>query len=82
MSKYCIVSTIDLMSVRNKELFNKEEYVEHEIVIFKSDVTAFRENGVDEGMAIDPNKCCVYLKSGEAFIINTPYAEIKKMFIP
>jgi hypothetical protein len=44
------------------------------------DITAVRESIEDGDEEINPDKCTIYLRSGEYFIISTPYKEILRIF--
>lgn len=56
-----------------QEVLGIEKKVSVAISFFLEDITAVREN-VEEGEdEIDPDKSIIYLKSGEYFVISTPY---------
>ena len=68
-----VESTIQIFDLKMQEVLGIEKKMAVAISFFLEDVTAVREN-VEEGEdEIDPDKSIIYLKSGEYFVISTPY---------
>ena len=68
-----IFTKIEVFDNKLKELTG-EEYLSPVNMCFNlNDITAIRETIEDGDTDVSKNRCVIYLKSGESFIIDTPY---------
>ena len=71
-------TTIEIVDKVLQEITGKESLTEVAMSFDINEVAAFRETVNDELECT--NKCIIYLKCGEMFIIDIPYKEVKKLF--
>lgn len=72
MSMHFLQTKIELVNQRNIDLIGKEEVILSEITIDLSEIEAIREC-VSDSDDIEPDTCYIYMKSGQSFIVQTPY---------
>jgi hypothetical protein len=78
MNSELIETQIDIFN-RKLEEIGIEKSIPVDISIRLKDITAFRQYVELDKFEINPNRCVVYLKSEEVFIIYTPYKTIQKL---
>lgn len=71
-------TTIEVVDRVLQEITGKESLTEVAMSFDINEVAAFRETVDDE--LEHSNKCIIYLKGGESFIIDISYNELKKLF--
>jgi hypothetical protein len=75
-----IETTTEVQNLQLKELIGQEIYAPVNMCFNLKDVVAIRESLMDNEFEVDPSRCFIYLKSGEYFIINTPYKTILELY--
>ena len=75
-----IETTTEVQNLQLRDLTGQEMYVFVNMCFNIKDVVAVREALMDNEYEIDPSRCFIYLKSGEYFIINTPYKTILELY--
>jgi hypothetical protein len=73
-----IETTIEVTNKRDEELLGYEHIMYVKILIDFNEICAVREVIDDNDAEVNPEKCQVYLKSGEYFTIFTKYQEVVK----
>ena len=67
---------IDLNNTKLSDITGVEHLIHAEICINIDEITAVRQHAEDDEEHINPDLSFVYLKSGEYFMIYTPYTEV------
>ena len=75
-----IETTTEVQNLQLRDLTGQEVYVPVNMCFNIKDVVAVREALMDNEFEIDPSRCFIYLKSGEYFIIYTPYKTILELY--
>ena len=75
-----IQTTTEVQNLQLRDLTGQEIYVPVNMCFNIKDVVAVREALMDNEYEIDPSRCFIYLKSGEYFIIYTPYKTILELY--
>ena len=75
-----IQTTTEVQNLQLRDLTGQEIYVPVNMSFNLKDVVAIREALMDNEYDIDPSRCFIYLKSGEYFIIYTPYETILELY--
>lgn len=78
MKHWLLKTYIELVNQRKIDLTGKEEILRSEMTLRLGEVESIRQV-IDDNDEIDPDSCYVYMKSGQSFIINTPYHVLKKL---
>lgn len=71
-------TTIEVTNKKNEELLGYEEIMYVDLLIDIEMICAVRQVIEDNDNEINPEKCQVYLKSGEYFTIFTKYKDVIK----
>lgn len=71
-------TTIEVTNKRNEELLGFEEVMYVDLVVDFDMICAVRQVIDNDDNHINPEKCQIYLKSGEYFTIFTAYQEVSK----
>lgn len=74
-------SSIEIVNRRHEELTGEEILSTVAMSFDIHDVIAFRETIEDGEEDISSNKSIIYLRSGENFIIDIPYKQLKQLII-
>jgi hypothetical protein len=80
MKAKMIRTQIDIFN-RKLEEIGIEKLITIDISIRLEDITAYRQYVDLDEFEINPNRCVVYMKSGEVFIIYTTYETINNLLI-
>jgi hypothetical protein len=75
-----IQTTTEVQNLQLRDLTGQEIYVPVNMSFNLKDVVAIREALMDNEYEIDSSRCFIYLKSGEYFIIYTPYETILELY--
>ena len=75
-----IQTTTEVQNLQLRDLTGQEIYVPVNMCFNIKDVVAVREALMDNAFEIDSSRCFIYLKSGEYFIIYTPYKTILELY--
>ena len=75
-----IETQIELVNTKMEEILGKSEALRVNMAFDLNDVSAIREVAEDDCTDIQPDRCHIYLKSGEYFMIFTPYETILSHF--
>lgn len=75
-----IQTTTDIVNLPLQELTGQEMSMPLDMSFNLKDVVAIRQTLMDNEFEVEPNRCFIYLKSGEYFIINTPYKTILELY--
>jgi hypothetical protein len=75
-----IETTTEVQNLQLRDLTGQEMYVPVNMCFNLNDVVAIRESLMDNEFELDYSRCFIYLKSGEYFIINTPYKTILELY--
>ena len=75
-----IETTTEVQNLQLRDLTGQEMYVPVNMCFNLNDVVAIRESLKDNDFEVDSSRCFIYLKSGEYFIINTPYKTILELY--
>ena len=78
MKTKLIETQIDIFN-RNLEEIGIEKSMPVDISIKLEDITAYRQFVDLDEFEINHNRCIVYMKSGEVFVIHTPYEIIQNL---
>ena len=73
-------TTINIFDLKHEEILGVEKMTTVAMFFRIEDITAVRESIEDGDEEINPDKCNIYMRSGEYFIISTPYKEILRIF--
>ena len=73
-------TTIQIFDLKHEEILGIQKETTVAMFFRLEDITAVRESIEDGDEQINPDKCTIYLRSGEYFIISTPYKEILRIF--
>ena len=76
-----IETQIELVNTKMEEILGKSEALRVNMAFDLNDVSAIREVAEDDCTDILFDRCHIYMKSGESFIIFTPYNRILQHFI-
>lgn len=71
-------TTIEVTNKKNEELLGFEEVMYVDLVVDFDMICAVRQVIDDNDNEVNPEKCQIYLKSGEYFTIFTKYQEVAK----
>ena len=74
-----IETSVAILNRKFEDMTGVVEFIIVKMSFNLSDVTAFREAVNENDNKIDSNNCVIYLKSGEYFLINTPYNTILEL---
>jgi hypothetical protein len=74
-----IETSVAILNRKFEDMTGVVEFIIVKMSFNLSDVTAFREAVNENNNKIDINNCVIYLKSGEYFLINTPYHTILEL---
>ena len=74
-----IETSVAILNRKFEDMTGVVEFIIVKMSFNLSDVTAFREAVNENDNKIDSNTCVIYLKSGEYFLINTPYNTILEL---
>ena len=74
-----IETSVAILNRKFEDMTGVVEFIIVKMSFNLSDVTAFREAVNENDNKIDINNCVIYLKSGEYFLINTPYNTILEL---
>lgn len=80
MNAKLIETQIDIFN-RKLEEIGIEKSILVDISIKLEDITAYRQFIDLDEFEINLDRCIVYMKSGEVFVIHTPYEIIQKLVI-
>jgi hypothetical protein len=80
MKHKLIETQIDIFN-RKLEEIGIEKSMSVDISIKLEDITAYRQFIDLDEFEINLDRCIVYMKSGEVFVIHTPYEIIQKLII-
>lgn len=75
-----IQTTTDIVNLPLQELTGQEMSMPLDMSFNLKDVVAIRQTLMDNEFEVEPKRCFIYLKSGEYFIINTPYKTILELY--
>jgi hypothetical protein len=75
-----IETTTDIVNLPLQELTGQEMSMPLNMSFNLKDVVAIRQTLMDNEFEVDSSRCFIYLKSGEYFIINTPYKTILELY--
>ena len=81
MKQKFLTTKIELVNSKLKDLTNNEYLMKAELVVCIEDIIGVREDAQDDDDSISPDICRIYLSSGEAFTIFTPYEEVKSLVL-
>ena len=75
-----IETQIELVNTKMEEILGSSEVIRVNMTFDLNDVSAIREIAEDDCTDIQEDRCHIYMKSGEHFMIFTPYKTILEHF--